>query len=210
MFTENRELPVFNKVWLKGIGNVIVQKSDVQEVRITSNQNIISRIKTKVVNGELIISVKDAIPFWMAGLPKLDIYLSMEDINRLRISGVGRIRSEEKIIEDEIELINSGVGGLYLHIESDHIRTELKGVGEIELSGKTKTHDVHISGTGKVGAYNLESESTDIVTSGVGECVVWATSKLHVTSSGIEKIRYRGNPKVTGSQTGLGGIEAIP
>lgn len=209
MYSEKRELPEFNSIWLKSVGNVIVQKSDVQEVRIESDQNVVSKLKTQVKNGQLIIKVREAIPLWLAGMPRLDIYVRMKEIKLLKISGVGHIRSEGEIIQDQMIIMNNGVGGMHLKLTTDVLNSELNGVGEIELHGKTNKHFINVSGTGKVDAYHLETEEVDIKNSGVGECVVFANKNLHVRSSGIGRVRYRGNASVRGSQTGLGGIERI-
>ncbi len=90
------------------------------------------------------------------------------------------------------------------------IKTYLKGVGEIELTGKTERHDVEISGTGKVDAYNLESVKAYITAKGIGECVVNITEDLFVDMSGIGRVKYRGNPEVHAKKTGLGSIERVP
>ncbi len=209
MYSDIRELPDFNKLWLKSVGNVILSKGEKQEVKITSDQDVAGKIKTGVRDGELIISIKDSIPLWFAGLPRLDIYVTMKEIVSLRLSGVGRIRSEQDIYEDKISIINSGVGGIYLFLETTKTYTELSGVGEIELNGTTDDHQIKISGTGKIDALHFEAREVDIQNSGVGECVVGVREKLHVKSSGIGRIRYKGDPQVYASQTGLGGIERI-
>lgn len=209
MYSEKRELPDFDSLWLKSVGNVIVEKSDKQEVRIESDQNVVSKLKTDVKDGQLIIKVKEAIPLWLAGMPRLDIYVKMKEIKLLKISGVGHIRSEGEIVQDQIIIINNGVGGMHLKLKAEILNSELSGVGEIELHGKTNKHFINVSGTGKVDAYHLESEEVDIKNSGVGECVVFVNKDLHVRSSGIGRVRYRGEASVQGSQTGLGGIERI-
>ncbi|MDZ7742595.1 MAG: head GIN domain-containing protein [Bacteroidota bacterium] len=209
MYTDIRDLPDFNRLWLKSIGNVILLKGESQEVKITSDQDVVGKIKTEVRDGELIIGIKDSIPLWFAGLPRLDIYISLKEIKSIRLTGVGRIRSEQDIHEEEISISNSGVGGIYLFLEATRTHTELSGVGEIELSGKTDVHNIKISGTGKIDALNFEAREVDIKNSGVGECVIGVREKLHVKSSGIGRIRYKGDPQVYASQTGLGGIERI-
>lgn len=209
MYSDTRDLPDFKNLWLKSVGNVILKKGETQEVKITSDQDVVRKLKTTVKNDELTIAVKDSIPLWFAGLPRLDIYITMKEILSLRLSGVGRIRSDKSIHLKDIFITNSGVGGIYLFLEADNTHTELSGVGEIELSGKTYKHNVRISGTGKIDAMNFEAREVDIVNRGVGDCIVNASEKLHVKSSGIGRIKYRGDPQVFASQTGLGSIERI-
>ena len=74
---------------------------------------------------------------------------------------------------------------------------------------KAKYHNIEISGTGKVNAYSLEAEEAKVRSTGVGECIVNASKKLDIYSSGIGKVRFKGDPEIKSKQSGLGGIEKI-
>lgn len=210
MFIEKRILPRFKSILLKGIGNVVVNKGNENSIKLNSDRDILTKIKTKVINDELIISLTPTFPFWLASFPRIDMHVVMEEILALRVSGVGRIRTDTELSSDNLIVFNNGVGGMQLKLNCKEVKTYLKGVGEIELSGQTDNHEVEITGTGKVNAYNLESKTAKVNAKGVGECVVSASEELFVEMSGVGRVRYRGNPEVHRNQTGLGSIEPVP
>ncbi len=209
MFEDQISVSEFNSVTLKSIGNIYLEQGDEYSVKVTSNQDIRGKIKAKVINGELSLSFRDPLPMWLLSFPKFDIYVTFKDLKQCRVKGIGKISCNELMKVKEMHVINSGVGSIFLKIDTDKLITTLKGVGEIELSGKAVMHDVEISGTGKVNAYQLEAEEVSIRSKGVGECIVFATKKLDVYSSGIGKVRFKGEPVIQSKQTGLGGIEKI-
>lgn len=210
MFSEVREFQEFTAVLLNGVGNVIITKGNEHKVEINSNQDVVSKIKTEVINKELVISMVDTLPVWLISFPKLDIKVTLSDVKSLRVTGVGKLRCEETLETDSIVVFNSGVGGIHLKLSANDVKTYLAGVGEIELSGTTSIHQVEISGTGKINAYSLKAEDVTIKATGIGECVIYATNNLEVNAGGISRVKYRGHPKVKSSRSGLGNVEAIP
>jgi len=209
MYTENRDFPGFTGIVLKGTGNVEIIQSEEHKVMINSNQDITGKIKTEIINSQMVISMVDTLPVWLVSFPKIDIRVYIREILNVKVSGVGKLRSGHPIKAGRIEVYNNGVGGIMLQLEAEEVVTCLKGVGEIELAGKSVRHSVEISGTGKVNAYNLEAENVDVVATGVGECIVFATTKLTYRAGGIGSIKYRGNPELSGQQSGLGSIRGI-
>ncbi len=209
MFSEKRKLPKFKSILLKGVGNVVVTKGNENSISLNSDKNILSKLRTKVINDELIISLTPSFPFWLASFPRIDMHVVMEEVLALRVSGVGRIRTDTELTAKSLIVFNNGVGGMQLKLNCTEVKTYLKGVGEIELTGKTESHEVEITGTGKVNAYNLESKMAKVKAKGVGECVVFASQELFVEMSGVGRVRYRGNPEVHRNQTGLGSIEQV-
>ena len=209
MFNETRKFPHFTGILLKGIGNVEIIPSDEHKIIMGSNQDVLKNIKTEILNDILKISVADTLPVWLVSFPKLEMQVYIKDLRYLKVSGIGKLRTEHSLIANEIYIENNGVGGIFLNITAEKTKTRLKGVGEIVLNGKTSLHDVEISGTGKINAYNYEADEVKIYATGVGECIVSAKNKLEYRAGGIGRIKYRGNPELNGTQSGLGIVQKI-
>ncbi len=209
MFDEYIKVSEFQSVTLKSIGNIYLKQDSDYSVTVKSNHDIRGKIKASVRNGDLTVSFSDPLPLWLLKMPRLDIYIGFKDLKQCRVTGVGKISCDEVMKVQEMHVINSGVGSIFLKIETDKLITTLKGIGEIELTGKTRFHDIEISGTGKINAYNLETEEANVRSKGVGECIVNVSKKLDIYSSGIGKVRFKGNPEIKSKQTGLGGVEKI-
>ncbi len=209
MFKETISLPDFSRVTLKGLGNVYLSIGDQQSFSIESNQDLSNKIKTEVFNDELIISFHDIFPVWLVTMPKLDFHITMKVFTGCRVTGVGKIMSKKTLTCDNAEIVNTGVGGVHVHLKANKVKCMLSGVGEITLTGETEILELELSGTGKVDAYNLLTKDAVVSSRGIGECIVNAEDNLKIHSSGIGNIKYKGNPKVESTQGGLGGIKNI-
>ena len=93
MYKENRSLPEFNRVTLKGLGNVYLATGDEQSFSIDSNQDLSNKVKTEVFNNELIISFHDIFPVWLVTMPKLDFHITMKTFFPFK-EGYALLRSE--------------------------------------------------------------------------------------------------------------------
>lgn len=206
---EERKVAPFNSIKLKGIGNVYITQGEEQLVNVSSDKDITSKIKTEVINNELIISLSDILPLWIVNAPKIDIDITMKDIRAFKVSGIGRIKCENRLKTDSLIITNSGLGSISLDIESNAIKTRLSGVGNVELKGITTNHEVTISGTGKVQSFYLETKCTVVNSTGVGECLVNSSDQLEVKISGAGKVKYKGDPKVRSKLSGLGSLEPV-
>jgi len=209
MFNEKISLPDFNRVTLKGLGNVYLSVGNEQSFKIESNQDLSKKIRTEVFNNELIISFYDVLPVWLVTMPKLDFHITMKEFIGCRMTGVGKIMSKGPLECGKAEIVNTGVGGIHLQLKADHVKGLLTGVGEITLMGETDKLDVELAGTGKVDAYNLVAKDATVSSRGIGECTVHVIDTLKVHSSGIGNIKYKGNPRLESTQGGLGGIKNI-
>jgi hypothetical protein len=209
MYSEKLSLPEFDRVTLKGLGNVYLSAGKEQSFSIGSNQDLSNKIKTEVFNRELIISFHDILPVWLVTIPKLDFHITMKSFTGCRVTGVGKIMSKGTIVCDNAEIVNTGVGGIHLQLKAGHVKGTLSGVGEVSLMGETDKLDLELSGTGKVDAYNLAAREATVSSRGIGECVVNVAESLKVHSSGIGNIKYKGSPKLESTQGGLGGIKNI-
>lgn len=209
MWSDTRQLSSFSGITLKGVGNVEIIQSDEHKIMISSNQDIITNIKTEIINNDLNISVIDKLPVWLVSFPKIEMKVYVNHLQRVKVSGVGKLRCLETLKTDTISVLNNGVGGVFLQLEAEEVNTHLKGVGEIELRGQTNKHHVEISGTGKINAYGLKANNVKINATGVGECIVYAIEKIDYRAGGISRIKYRGNPELNGQLSALGGIQKI-
>ena len=207
--SEERSLPEFHSVNLKGICNVYIKQGEEQSVKIGAEKDIIPKIATEVKDNELIISLDSFLPFWLVTAPTMEIHLVMKNIQGIKISGAGRVKTEGVIECENLKLINSGVGSMTLQLKAKALDTKLSGVGNIELSGNTKEHNIELSGTGKVDAFDLTTEKSNVDSHGMGECRIFVKKNLNAKASGIGKIKYKGNPKVKSQISGLGGLESI-
>ena len=184
VLTEERTLSTFKSIELEGIGNILVTQGAPQSVQIVTNQNILSLIETRVVNEELQIDLE---PCVNGPLDQLDFLITIPDIEKLELNGVGNIIGQNDFDVDELEL-------------------ELVGVGEVMVSGTADILEVNSSGVGNVMAFDLIAETVEVFLSGAGNVEVTAQVDLDVTISGSGNVSYKGDPSIDANISGSGNL----
>jgi len=204
--TEERDVSGFHKVYLKGIGNLIITQGDEESLVIEADDNIIPLIRTDVFRHRLTIDFKRGYSF--IPISKIKYHLTVIELDEVSISGAGDINCDD-FNTDELEFDISGVGDIDLNINAKRVEATSSGAGDITLSGKVDSQEIDISGVGKYNAAELESRECSISLSGAGSATVNVSEELDVSISGVGNVNYTGSPHVEQDISGLGRIKSI-
>jgi hypothetical protein len=209
--TEKRELPPFHSVDFRGVGRLILEAGDVPSVEVTAEQSLLSRIRTEVSDGVLIITIR-----WWFGLlfrawdlRSLEVRLRLKELRRLSMSGAGTVESNGRLSCEELDLRLSGAGRMSLELQSRRVRVLLSGAGSVELSGQAEELELQLSGAGSIQAERLASKRARVRSSGAGQCRLQVAETLEATLSGVSSVLYRGSPRVESRISGVGRLEAL-
>jgi hypothetical protein len=184
MVTQKRTVAECEGITLKSIGNVYLEQSDTQSIRIEADDNIISKITTEKQNGVLVIEL----PGGGYSNATVRVYAAMKDIKSLKIEGAGNIECVHPIAAPSLDCRVSGAGSITLQGTCDDLSCSMSGVGSV--SGK-----------------KFISKSCTANVSGVGSCTVNVTDRLDARVSGVGSISYYGNPaSVHRHVSGVGSI----
>lgn len=185
--SEDRLVASFTSLDMRAVAAVSITQGAVQSVNLETDDNIIDHIMTTVSNGQLIISSDENYDTDHGVI----ISVTMTDIDRLELSGVGSIDSQNDFSVDDLELVLQGVGGILVSGSAQTLIAEMEGVGSID-------------------AQALTSAISTVDLSGVGDCYVFATDELDVTISGVGDVFYAGNPPaIRETITGNGSLIAL-
>jgi len=196
---------IFNSLKEDDIADVTIKQEGKREIKISAEENLLSKVMTKIKKEKLIISVKK----WPQDTNPPKINITMEEISELQSEGSSHIKSENAIRADSLFLEVGGAGKINLQVSAEKIKTKLSGSGIFILTGRTSSHDVNIDGSGQIAAFDLAAENTSINLSGAGEVQVNVSRKLDVTIRGIGYVKYKGKPKVKSKITGPGSLESV-
>lgn len=180
---ETRTVNTFNAINVSLAANIFISQEPTQNLRIETHEDILPFIDSYVVDGELILDLRRNI----ASMSRLNIYISAEDYERIRLSGAANIRSEGCLSLDNLEM-------------------RISGAGTVNLCGETEVLDVRISGAGNFQGYGMVAEEVDATISGAGNLRVTAESILDVRISGAGSVYYRGNPQISSDISGAGSL----
>ncbi len=193
---EIRTLDYFNKVQYEGHGSIYLEHDDASSVKIqTGNDAFIKYVRTEVRNETLYIwyELTNAEDYTVAQ-PRVDIYLSYQELEALTVFGRVRVDSNEPIKGDRLDLHAEGYIDLDIKVEVDHLEAFAEGSIQMTLSGKTNTQSIFLEGSGNVNAFELSSFDAKAKVDGFGSIYLSAEDALEAIATGLSKIIYSGNP----------------
>ncbi|MBO9701755.1 MAG: DUF2807 domain-containing protein [Sporocytophaga sp.] len=199
-----RSLPQFNGVEINGSFDVHIKKDSVQKVVITADDNILPIIETEVENGILEIEIDE--DECLRKSSKVDLYISMLSLRRVRLNGSGNVNGDGQFTGDEMDVSINGSGNISLNFNGGNLRSKIDGSGNITLSGISYNSTHEINGSGRINAKNMESQKVDTKINGSGNISVKVMQTLKANISGSGSVGYSGNPVSEVSISGSGKV----
>lgn len=206
-----RKLPSFSALNLALSADVILSQGATQKVEIQASEKLQKLIETEVKDGELKIKWADRF-FNNTYGEKVKIYITMVDINALRISGSGDIIADGSIKTSNIQLSISGSGKISLNeLASANINASISGSASITIGGSSPAQKlaVGISGSGDFIASDLPVKDVEVSVSGSGDCKLFATENLKARIAGSGNVYYKGNAVIDAKVSGSGSVQHV-
>lgn len=210
--TETRDLSYFDGVVSNGDYDVYVvidTSLSTPQLEITTDENLMSYIETKVIGDDLIIETYDDRCFKTERPPRITV--TAPDMYLFELDGAGLI-SCNAIERDQIQVNLFGSGMIEVFgINAIYVDANHDGSGEIELHGRAINADYGLYGSGRIQGTHLELDICDIELEGSGDIYVWAWDKLIVDLSGSGFVYYIVRPLILDPHiTGSGDILPFP
>ncbi|MDY6872792.1 MAG: DUF2807 domain-containing protein [Chloroflexota bacterium] len=111
---------------------------------------------------------------------------------------------------DVLNLKHGGAGKMaFRKVDYRSLGGSLSGLGEIQVVGVVQSQKVDLSGTRNYKAAGLKSQDAEVVLSGAGAAQVWAEGTPNAIQTGAGSIKYKGQPELTQSRSGIGEIKPL-
>lgn len=203
-----REVSAFSKVSLRISAKVYLTQGEKQSVRVIAEPETLEELVTEVKDRSLVIRYPNNTFFrnWNPG--KVEIYITVPEVEGLSVSGSGDIFSES-IKSRIIDFAVSGSGNIEIEkLSAEKVDAGISGSGNIRLGGDRVANELRarISGSGNVDASGFEAQNVEVQTSGSGNCHVTTNGSLNVRVSGSGSVYYSGNPSIDSSISGSGKV----
>jgi len=203
--SEDFTVSKFHSINLGGSGNIYITQDPEQALRIEAEDNILELMTVNVANGKLNIGTRRC----YTSTKPVNIYVSMEDVRDLTISGSGKMVGQTEINSDSLGLNIIGSGSYDMDIDANELNTRIDGSGKFNLRGSAKIHNGKTSGSGSILAFDLSTEKTDISIFGSGKAEVNASQELDITIEGSGSVFYTGDATVSQTISGSGRIQKV-
>ncbi len=206
---QTRELPSFSEISLRISAKVYLEQGENQSVRIVADSETLEQIITEVKGRTLNIRFPNNNIFkkWNPG--KIEIYISVPEVDGITLSGSGDIISEE-IKTRILELLVSGSGNIKIEqLSAERVSATISGSGNIKIDdgGVAEELKTRISGSGNIDASGFEAKNVDAQTSGSGNSSVFSNGSIKARIAGSGNVYYNGNPAIESSIAGSGKVK---
>jgi len=198
-------LDEFSSIDFAGGGIVYVTQQPDQSLLIKAEDNVLEKLEVEVVNNKLKIYSHSC----FTNIKPIEVHASLAQVNELAGSGSVKFIGTTPVETDTLDLKISGSGSFDLDLTANEVNTKISGSGKSNLRGTTTSHNVMVSGSADIKAFELATESTDLLFSGSGKAEVDASKELDVTVSGSARVSYTGDAAVTQTVSGSGKIEKV-
>jgi hypothetical protein len=203
--SEDRKVGDFSRVSISGNFKVVLKQDSSMSLKLTGDDNLLKYVKTVVEGGRLRIYSKRN----LCNSGQMTINVGVRNLDEIKGSGAVEVESDGKLHTQDLRIKLSGVTKVTLDLNAARVSTNGSGATELNLKGQATSHDIDLSGSGKVYALDFVVGSCEIQTSGVGHSEVNVLNTLNVHSSGASEVKYRGNPSVSNDKSGASSIEKI-
>jgi len=204
VITEERNVPLYHSVTFSSIGHLIIKEGAAGKIIINADDNIMPFIQTDVQKSILIININKIV----TEAAKIEITITMENINDLNVNGSGKIDVQKKIVQDSIKMKVSGSGNITADIETKFVNAAIVGSGSIDLSGKTVKLEIDLGGSGLLNTLTLIADEANISIGGTAVCKVFINNVMNINLTG-GTVQYKGTPKIYLKATFAGTLEAL-
>ncbi len=198
----------FTGISLAVSGDVYIKQGNDANITVHGQQNIIDILDLDVNKNTLNIGFKKNN---VKNYDRLKFYITTAAIEKLNISGSGKIIGNDSISVSVIDLNISGSGDIELNRlnASSRVKSNISGSGNITLSGSTNVNEAHISGSGSIYSFGLPCKIAEAHISGSGNIETTVSEKLDANISGSGNIRYKGRPVVNTNTSGSGKVTHV-
>lgn len=200
--TQELSLTEFTGFELNIDAQVFLSQGDELEVLVKGQENIIDELETRVRNDVWEIEFDDCVE----DSDVLRIYITAPNLNFIANNGSGKIKSDDILRMDNLEVKNNGSGDIQLSLETDIINSRISGSGKVEIEGIAATLDMDIKGSGDLEAFDLLVKDAQIEIDGSGDAQINVTDFLEIMINGSGDVYYKGDPDMKVTSRGSGKV----
>lgn len=200
---ENRTVTEsFKSIEISNAIDLEIEQSDKTEIIVEADDNLISKIRTRIENGVLIIDC-DYNSFLDVESKK--VIVKMPLIEELKASSSSSISSNNTWKGEEIAIRASSAANIKLTLEFERVNAKASSAGTIVLYGLALDLNANSSSGSEIDADELLSNEVTAVASSGASITTHPIVKLNARSSSGGSIQYSKTPKSIEQKESSGG-----
>ena len=206
---ETRSVGSFTEISLGGSSHVVVKQGSPQSVVVEASKEDLADFETDVQGNKLRLGFRQQ-PGSMLNYKKhglVTVYVTAPSLTALRVGGSGKLEVQGNLEADALTLAVSGSGDLLVpQLRASRLETAVSGSGDLTVGGTCSSNDIRISGSGKVRAHDLKTETSRARISGSGDAHVYASRTAEGSISGSGGLYVAGGAQLSSRSSGSGRV----
>jgi len=191
--SEMRDVQGFSSVVMSSDFDVFITQDTVYSVEVEGDENLLPYVIADMRSTGT-LELRSSNNRCLNSSGPIKVYVKTPDILNVTNSGSGYIECR-KVFNKKFNVLLSGSGEIFCpNLDTYDLRATISGSGLIELSGKTITSNMKISGSGKTKAYGMDQNECYMTITGSGDAYVFVFDYLNVSIPGSGDVFYRGDP----------------
>ncbi|MDO7851040.1 head GIN domain-containing protein [Hymenobacter convexus] len=206
---ETRSVGSFTEISLGSSSHVVVKQGSPQSVAVEGSKDDLADFETTVQGGKLRLNFRnqEGKMFNNKSHGPVTVYVTVPTLTALRVGGSGKLEMSGPLQADALTLTLSGSGDLVVpQLQAKQLETSVSGSGGVMLGGNCASNDIRISGSGKVKAHDLKTETSRARISGSGDVHVYASRTAEGSISGSGSLYVAGGAQLSSNTHGSGRV----
>lgn len=206
---EQRKVSDFTEINLSIPAELYLTQGSKNEVFLEGDEKVLEKVVTEVKNGELNIEFENRYNY--KGFSTLKVYVTVKQIEKLVLTGSGKIISQSPINSDKIGLLISGSGDIQIdELTPKRVGVMISGSGDIRIKGNSNVEflEATVTGSGDFVSDGLKFSNGNLTITGSGTINAYIQDELDAVITGSGRIHYKGNPVIDATITGSGKIKS--
>lgn len=188
---EIRTCAPFHAIEVSGNVELVLVKDSTSKVLVSSPEDFITKVHTKVENGVLKIYSEG---FLLNR--NIKVTVSNDSLKSISAKGACQITSDYQLTSPEfnLELVGASETDLNLNV-SGMVNLTTKGASKVDLKGNCTTIKIDGVGASEIETSELISKNADIQLKGASHANIYASENLKADAKGASDIDCIGHPK---------------
>ncbi|MEO0526353.1 MAG: head GIN domain-containing protein [Bacteroidota bacterium] len=172
--------------------NVSVTYSETEEsIRVEANENIQDKISIAQEDGTLILKLAKNTN--LRGDVTMNVFITTRDLRNFRASGASRIRLENPLVAQQVQIDLSGATNFTGEVEIGSLKLDADGASDLDVFGTIAILDASLSGSSRVRDFDALVQRLKIELSGASDAFLSVSETIDVRASGASTLTYDGS-----------------
>jgi hypothetical protein len=205
--TVERTVGNFNKVSVSDGINLFIEQGSSKTLTIEAEDNLISRIGTRVIFGKLTIGFT-GFSFIARSTRPINVYVEAEELKDIELSGEANIKCDD-LKTDALEIDITGESTADLAVQCNSLVVDATGGSVIDIEGVTDRQEIELNSWADYNAAGLNSRECFAEVNSGASADVDVSEKLiaEIHSNGV--LNYTGSPDITQEISSGGSLNKI-